>query len=94
MELCNLVKMNILAYKNNRKLLVAVLLDIYYHSMLSPLKTIFLNNWIYSYKKSEEYPDNPLTMDQCLFLIQYHIIIGCFLGIIVSFLAGKFFDKL
>jgi len=32
-------------------------------------------------------------MDQCLFLIQYHIIIGCFLSIFVSYLTGKFFDS-
>lgn len=54
---------------------------------------IFINNWIYSYKKSDDFPDNTLSMDQCLFFIQYHNVAGCIASVLFAMVIGKYTDK-
>ena len=85
--------MNYNAYKKNGKLLIAVILLIISVSTSVPLLLVFVNSWIYSYKISEAHPENTLTMDDCLFLIQYHNIVGCFLAGVLALLVGRYTDR-
>lgn len=59
-----------------------------------PIVLLFFNNWLYSYKKSELHPSNQLTMQDCLFLIQYHNIVGCILSATSAMLIGKYTDRM
>ena len=55
--------MNYQAYRSNGKLLVAVILTCLTINTSMPLVLVFLNNWIYSYKITDDKPDNRLTYD-------------------------------
>ena len=58
------MRLNILAYKQNKKLLVSIILQIVMIASTIPLVLIYVNNWIYSYRdrnNDEPVPANALS---------------------------------
>lgn len=88
------MRLNYNAYKSNKKLLFSVILLVISVGVMLPVVMIFFNNWIYSYKHSKTHLNNSLTMQECLFLIQYHNIVGCILSSATAMTIGKYTDKM